>query len=121
MYSDRSRTSVKMPQPKNQITLITRSTDTDCDSLDFSAAERKQADQNIKVRRRAVLLAIVTIFSVTAILIGMSVVHAEMNKRQVGYQELICHEKDLDCFKLLCPQDWRWVKEKEQCSILEGN
>ena len=108
-----------MPKPKYKRTLSAGSSD-DCDYLDIPAFEKKQAEHNIKVRRRAVLLAIVTIFSVAAILIGMSVVHAEMNKRHVGYHELICQEKDLDCFKLLWPQGWRWVKEKEQCSILEG-
>ena len=109
-----------MSKPKYKRTLSAGSSDTDCDYLDIPAVEKKQAEHKIKVRRRAVLLAIVTIFSVTAILIGMSVVHAEMNKRHVGYHELICQEKDLDCFKLLCPQGWRWLKDKEQCSIVEG-
>ena len=94
--------------------------DFDCTSPDISYVERTKAEHNIKVRNRVVLFAIVTIFSVTAIILGMSVVHAEMIKRHVGYHELICQDNDLDCFKLLCPHGWMWFKEKEQCSILEG-
>ena len=109
-----------MPKPKYQRSLSGMLTDVDFDSPDFSSVERKEAEHNIKIRKRVVLLAIVTIFSVTAIIMGMSVVHAEMIKHHEGYHELICQENDLDCFKLLCPQGWRWVKEKEQCSILEG-
>ena len=65
------------------------------------------------------IFSIITIFTMTTIILVMSVVHVEMNKSNVGYQELICQETDMDCFKLLCPQGWGWVKEKEQCAILD--
>ena len=66
------------------------------------------------------IFSIITIFTMTTIILVMSVVHVEMNKSNVGYQELICQETDMDCFKLLCPQGWGWVKEKEECDILDG-
>ena len=82
--------------------------------------ERKVAEHKIKMRRRAVILSIATIFSVTAIILVISVVHEEMNKHHIGYEELVCQETDLECFKLMCPQGWGWVKEREECHILEG-
>ena len=95
-----------MPAPQYERTLSTESSDVGCDALDFSVLDRKQAEHSIKVRRRAVILSIVTIFSVTTIILVMSVVHVERNKNNVGFQELVCQEKDLECFKLMCPQGW---------------
>ena len=82
--------------------------------------DREHAEHHIRVRRRAVIISIITIFTVTTIIMVMSVVHVEMNKSNAGYQELICQETDMECFKLLCPQGWGWVREKEQCDILDG-
>ena len=109
-----------MPGPQYERTLSMESSDVGCDVVDFPAADRKQAERNIEVKRRAVILSIATIFSVTAIILVMSVVHVEMNKNHVGYQELVCQETDVECFKLMCPQGWGWVKEREECHILEG-
>ena len=97
-------------------------------SLDSSEAgedlvvndDRKVAEQRIKMRRRAVIFSIVTIFSVTAMVLLISVLHEELNFRNVGYEEVICQEGDADCFKLICPQGWTWVQEEEGCSIMEG-
>ena len=107
-----------MPLPKYDRTLSQESA-TGCE-LDFPDVDRKNAEHNIKIRRRAVIFSIITIFTMTTIILVMSVVHVEMNKSNVGYQELICQETDMDCFKLLCPQGWGWVKEKEQCAVLDG-
>ena len=60
-------------------------------------------DQRIIIRRKAVILALVAIFLVTTIILVISVVHIEMNKRNVGYQELVCHETYVECLELLCP------------------
>ena len=82
--------------------------------------ERKVAEQTIRMRRRAVIFSIATIFSVTAIILVISVMHEEMNKHNVGYQELVCQESDLECFKLICPQGWEWDSESEECAIIPG-
>ena len=89
------------------------------EGLELADVERKNAEHNIKVRRRAVICAIATIFSVTTIIMVMSVLHVEMNKFN-GYEELICQETDKECLELLCPQGWEWIKEKGECEILEG-
>ena len=109
-----------MPGPKYGRTLSTESGDVVCDGPDFPSVDRKLLERNIEVKRRAVILSIVTIFSVTTIILVISVVHVEMNKHHVGYQELVCQETDLECIKLMCPQGWGWVKEKEECDILQG-
>ena len=82
--------------------------------------DRKLAEQKIKMRRRAVIFSIATIFSVTTIILVISVMHEEMNKHNVGYQDLVCQEADVECFKLLCPQGWEWDREKEECSVMTG-
>ena len=82
--------------------------------------DRKVAEQTIRMRRRAVIFSIATIFCVTAIILVISVMHEEMNKHNVGYQELVCQESDLECFKLICPQGWEWDSENEECAIIQG-
>merc|ERR1712098_405770 len=77
-------------------------------------------EQKLKMRRRAVIFSIVTIFSVTAMILLISVLHEELNLHNVGYEDIICQEGDTECFKLNCPQGWDWDKEKEECSIREG-
>jgi hypothetical protein len=82
--------------------------------------DRKGVEQRILIRRRAVILSLVTIFLVTTIMLVISVVHDEMNKSNVGYQELVCQETDVECFELLCPQGWSWSRKKEECELREG-
>ena len=88
--------------------------------MDFPPFDRSTAEHNIRVRRRVVIISIGTIFTVTSIIMVMSMVHVEMNKTDAGYHELICQETDLECVTLLCPQGWGWVREREQCAILDG-
>ena len=83
-----------------------------CDELDFPHFDRKTAEHNIRVRRRVVIISIATIFTVTSIVMVMSMVYVEMNKSNAGYHELICQETDLECVTLLCPQGWGWVRAK---------
>ena len=90
------------------------------DELDYPEVDRKNAEHDIKIRRRAIIISIITIFSMTTIIMVMSVVHVELNKSNAGYEELICQETDTECFKLLCPQGWHWVQEKEECAVLDG-
>jgi hypothetical protein len=47
--------------------------------------DRKEVDQWILIRRRAVILSLVTIFLVTTIMLVISVVHDDMHKSTVGY------------------------------------
>ena len=91
-------------------------TDSEC----HEGVDRREVEQKILIRRRAVILFIVTVFTVTTIMLVISVVHEEMNKHNVGYQELVCQETDLECFKLMCPQGWEWVRERGQCQLMEG-
>jgi hypothetical protein len=82
--------------------------------------DRKGVEQRILIRRRAVIVSLVTIFLMTTIMLVISVVHDEMNKSNVGYQELVCQETDVECFELLCPQGWSWSRKKEECELREG-
>ena len=82
--------------------------------------EEDAVKQKIKLRRRAIYFSIITIFSVTAFILVLSVLHEEMNKQNVGYEDLVCQKSDLECFKLICPQGWKWSIEKDECSITEG-
>ena len=79
----------------------------------------KLTERKLKIRRRAVLLAIATIFTVTAIILIITVVQEEINKRY-GYQELVCQEQDEDCLSLLCPQGWEYLRDQDQCKVKEG-
>ena len=63
--------------------------------------DRKVAEQTIRMRRRAVVFSIATIFSLTAIILVISVMNEEMNKHNVGYQELVCQESDLQIWSVL--------------------
>jgi len=82
--------------------------------------DRKVVEQKIKMRRRAVIFSIVTIFSVTTMVLLISVLHEELNFHNVGYEDVICQKGDAECFKLICPQGWWWVQEEEECKIMEG-
>ena len=108
-----------MPPTRYERTLSQEST-AGYDELDYPQVDREHAEHHIRRRRRAVIISIITIFTMTTIIMVMSVVHVEMNKSNAGYQELICQETDMECFKLLCPQGWGWIKEKEQCDIHDG-
>ena len=82
---------------------------------EYPDTERKTAEHHIKIRRRAVIFSIITIFLVTMVVMVMSVVHVEMNKMSAGYDEVICQVTDTGCAKLLCPGGWGWDRTKEEC------
>ena len=82
---------------------------------DYPETDRKDVEHHIKIRRRAVIFSIITIFLVTMVVMVMSVVHVEMNKMSAGYDEVICQETDTGCAKLLCPGGWGWDRTKEEC------
>lgn len=107
-----------MPGTKYERALSQDSSIVGCE--EYPEVDRKNAEHDIKIRRRAVIISIITIFTVTTIIMVMSVVYVEMNKSNAGYEELICQETDTECFKLLCPQGWGWDREKEECAVLEG-
>ena len=39
---------------------------------------------------------------------------------RIIFQVFECEEGDEDCLNLLCPQGWRWNKDKDMCIFLEG-
>ena len=82
--------------------------------------DRRGVEQRILIRRRAVILVIGTVFCVTTAIMVISVVHDEMNKQHLGYQELVCKEADVECFQMMCPQGWEWVQEEKLCQLREG-
>ena len=81
--------------------------------------DRDRLEKKIMFRKRAVILALVTIFTVTAIMLVTSVVIEERRVHTV-YQEIVCQETDKECTMLLCPQGWQWNKMKEECQIMQG-
>ena len=87
---------------------------------DYPDTDRRDVEHHIRIRRRAVIFFIITIFMVTMVVMVMSVVHVEMNKSTIRYQELICQETDTRCVKLLCPSGWVWDNSKEECDIIDG-
>ena len=109
-----------MPGTEYERTFSIGSCDTEGSYQECPHHDTVRLEKKILIRKRAVILSIVTIFSVTTIILVISVVHVEINKHHVGYQELVCQETDLECIKLMCPQGWGWVKEKEECDILQG-
>ena len=80
----------------------------------------KLTERKLKIRRRAVLLSIATIFTVIAVILIITVVQEEISKRY-GYEELVCQERDLDCLALLCPQGWVYRREEDQCHLAPGD
>jgi hypothetical protein len=82
--------------------------------------DRKRVEQRKLIRRRAAILSLVIIFSVTTIMLVISVVHEEMKKINNEYQEVVCQETNVECFELLCPQGWKWSRKKEECQQIEG-
>ena len=81
--------------------------------------DRVRLEKKIIFRKRAVILSLVTIFSVTAIMLVTSVVIEERTSHTV-YQEIVCQETDIQCIQLLCPQGWQWDNNKGECKIMEG-
>ena len=79
----------------------------------------KLTERKLKIRRRAVLLSIATIFAVIAVILVTTVVQEEISKRY-GYEELVCQERDSDCLALLCPQGWVYSLEEDQCHLPPG-
>jgi hypothetical protein len=72
-------------------------------------------------RRRITLLAIVAIFAITAAILVLSVVHAELGRPQLGnYTEFTCGVEDVECRTLICPQGYMWQQQTDSCTLKEG-
>ena len=82
--------------------------------------DRNGFEKKILWRRRAILLTIITIFSITCIMLIISVIHEETNRSDVGYTELVCQDSDRECLEKLYPQGFSWNKELEYCTISQG-
>ena len=109
-----------MPGTEYERTFSIGSCDTEGSYQECPHHDTVRLEKKILIRKRAVILSIVTIFSVTTIILVTSVVHEEKKKSNIGYQDIVCQETDLECFKLLCPQGWEWSKKMEECQIMEG-
>ena len=72
-------------------------------------------------KRRLTLLVIVAIFAITAAIMVLSVVHAELRRPQLGnYTEFTCGADDVTCRALLCPQGYTWHQPTDSCTLTEG-
>jgi len=90
------------------------------DNVPIHAMERQELTNHIRKKRRVVLVLVASMFVVTSIIMIMSVIHVEMNKGAVGYQELVCAENDEECLKLLCPVGFKLNRTTDQCNLIEG-
>ena len=82
--------------------------------------DRNGFEKKILWRRRVILLTIISMFSITCIMLIISVIHEETNRSDVGYTELVCQDSDRECLEKLCPQGFSWNKELEYCTISQG-
>ena len=81
----------------------------------------KNAEKKIKLRRRAIFISIITIFSVTALILVLSMHHEETNKYDTEFEVFDCQESDIECLQLICPAGWQWNNQSAECNIIKGD
>ena len=93
----------------------------------------KQTERKIKMRRRALLVSTAVIFTLTAILLFISVAQIQgyqvtppppppLHPPLTSYdcEELECEETDWECLALICPQGWHYNHSQHRCYLPEG-
>ena len=83
--------------------------------------ERRYWEQKIHMKRKVVILSIITVFIVTGIVLLISVMHEESTVNIENLEEFNCNVTDVECLKQLCAYGWEWQSDLDHCAPREGN
>ena len=87
-----------------------------CDHMVREIEERRLA------RRRCItLVAIASLFIISAVILALSVVHdIKARANDPEWEEFSCQQSDPDCLDLLCPEGMAWDMVDGKCKEMAG-
>ena len=87
-----------------------------CEHMDREIEEKRLA------RKRSItMVAIATMFIISAVILTLSVVHdVKARSNDPEYEEFSCQQSDPDCLDLLCPEGMAWDMVGGKCKEMAG-